>query len=264
MVSKRIESIQSKPPVLINLPHRYYGLDKLNTFYRKLKSQKAHEQFFGAYDPNYTGPYLPESYYNLNTQGNIKVVVVGDGATGKTTLLMRTISGEFPQEYVPTVYDNNTSIFDWYGKRTISFWDTAGSYDYDILRPLSYPCANVVLLCFSVINISSFENVMTKWLPEIVHYCPRAVVVLVGTKVDLRSSPDMLATLRAKKLEFITGEEGEAMAKHNNCLLYIETSALTGHNLGRDFYDIMAKSSLLGLHLNNSPSVETEKRCILC
>jgi len=250
---------------LSNPHHKYYGLDQLNAFYRKFKSQSAHEQFFGSYDLSSDIPYQPECYYNLKTQGHIKVVVVGDGATGKTTLLIRTVTGAFPQEYVPTVFDNHASTFNWHGHRKIHFWDTAGPEDYDKLRPLSYPCTNVFLLCFSVMDVNSFDKVATKWLPEIVHHCPQAVVVLVGTKVDLRDSPDALANLGAEKLDPITTEEGEAMAKHHNCLLYLETSALTGHNLGNDFYGIIVKSALLGLYLNNSPiSVEKEHKCIMC
>lgn len=44
----------------------------------------------------------------------------------------------------------------------LHLWDTAGQEDYDRLRPLSYPGADVVLLCFSTVNKSSFESVKEK------------------------------------------------------------------------------------------------------
>ena len=153
LVSKRIASMQSKQPVLKSPNHKYYGLDKLNAFFNQFKSQKSHEQFFGTYDPN--DALTSKTVYTMKAQGNIKVVVVGDGATGKTSLLIRAVTGTFPYEYVPTVFDNYTSTVGWYGTRNVAFWDTAGPEDYDRLRPLSYPCTNVFLLCFSVVNICS-------------------------------------------------------------------------------------------------------------
>jgi len=263
LIPKRIASIQSRLPVLNHWHHKYYGLDKLSTFFTKFQSKNDYEQYFGTFDPGYIASYPSDSYYNLKTQGTNKVVVVGDAATGKTCLLIRVAMDLYPEEYIPTVFDNYSTIFNWYGGRNISLWDTAGMDGYDRLRPLSYPCTNVFLVCFSVVNIPSFENVATVWLPELIRHCPQAVVVLVGTKVDLRDDPEVLARLRAKNLAPITAKEGETMAKHHNCLLYTETSALTGHNLGKHFFETIVKSSLLGLHWNQYPGGK-EKKCIVC
>ena len=65
----------------------------------------------------------------------------------------------------------------------LALWDTAGQEEYEILRPLSYPNTDVVLLCFSVDNRDSFENAMQKWIPEVRHFCPKTAILLVGTKV---------------------------------------------------------------------------------
>ena len=54
----------------------------------------------------------------------------------------------------------------------LSLWDTAGQEDYDRLRPLSYPQTDVFLVCFSIVSPTSFQNVKTKWVPEVkVHVC---------------------------------------------------------------------------------------------
>jgi len=63
-----------------------------------------------------------------------------------------------------------------------------GQEDYDRLRPLSYPQTDVFLICFSLINSSSYENVRAKWFPEITHHCPNTPIILVGTKLDLREN----------------------------------------------------------------------------
>ncbi|VDP75303.1 unnamed protein product [Schistosoma curassoni] len=74
----------------------------------------------------------------------------------------------------------------------LGLWDTAGQEDYDRLRPLSYPQTDVFLVCFSLVSRTSFENVRSKWHPEISAYVPRAPIILVGTKRDLRDSPNGL------------------------------------------------------------------------
>jgi len=167
---------------------------------------------------------------------NIKLVVVGDGAVGRTCLLIAYTTGAFPGEYIPTVFDNYSANVSCNGKAVnLGLWDTAGREDYDRLRPLSYPQTDVFLVLFSVINWTSLANVATKWVPEITHHCPNTPFLLIGTKLDLRDDQETIARLAEKDLAPVSTEQGKEMARKVGAVAYVECSALTQQNLKQVF-----------------------------
>eukprot|EP01013_Petalomonas_cantuscygni_P023347 TRINITY_DN44779_c0_g1_i1.p1 TRINITY_DN44779_c0_g1~~TRINITY_DN44779_c0_g1_i1.p1 ORF type:complete len:209 (+),score=38.59 TRINITY_DN44779_c0_g1_i1:155-781(+) len=156
-----------------------------------------------------------------------KIVVVGDGAVGKTSLLQVYAYGKFPEQYVKTVFDNYTAQVDVQGKSvTLDLWDTAGQEEYERIRSLSYSGVNIFLLCFSLVDHQSLKNAETRWLGEATHHSPRAKVILVGTKLDLRDDPAYVANLRAKGAAPVSAEDGRAAAKRCGAAEYMETSSL--------------------------------------
>ncbi|XP_051638861.1 rho-related GTP-binding protein RhoQ isoform X1 [Manacus candei] len=103
--------------------------------------------------------------------------------------------------------------------------------DYDRLRPLSYPMTDVFLICFSVVNPASFQNVKEEWVPELKEYAPNVPFLLVGTQIDLRDDPKTLARLNDMKEKPISVEQGQKLAKEIGAYCYVECSALTQKGL---------------------------------
>ena len=160
----------------------------------------------------------------------MKVVVVGDGAVGKTSMLLCYTTNTFPTDYMATVFDNYAVNVP-YGNQVVSLglWDTAGQEEYARYRPLSYDKADGFILAFDLTSRKSMENVHRRWIKELRAQAPGAPVVLVGTKLDLRGANggDVDGCVATK--------EGEAVGKKIGAERYVECSALTQDNLGAVF-----------------------------
>jgi Ras-related C3 botulinum toxin substrate 1 len=145
--------------------------------------------------------------------------------------------------------------------RTINLglWDTAGQEDYDRLRPLSYPGTNIFLICFSVVNPISLENVKEKWLPEVTHHCPNVPLILVGTKLDMRDDNGTLEKLKKQGLKPVTKDDGESTKKAIKAVHYVECSAKTQAGI-KEVFDKAIRTVLFD---KSKPSGGKKGGCLL-
>ncbi|KAJ0132520.1 Uncharacterized protein HZ326_24411 [Fusarium oxysporum f. sp. albedinis] len=187
-----------------------------------------------------------------------KLVIIGDNACGKTSLLSMFTLGNFPANHyrmittkvlktsqVPTVFENyiTNCIVD---GRAVEFalWDTAGLEGYERLRLLAYSNANIIVIGFSVENLCSLDNVKCKWSKEATRLCPGVPVVLVGLKKDLREDPTATGRIGESSLRLVTEHEGEIVAYEIGAEMYLECSSLSGEGVDTVF-EIASRVALL-------------------
>ncbi|RPA86744.1 Rho3 GTPase [Ascobolus immersus RN42] len=197
-----------------------------------------------------------------------KLVVVGDGGCGKTCLLISYSQGYFPEKYVPTVFENYIThkTHAATGKTVeLALWDTAGQEEYDRLRPLSYPETDVIFVCFAVDSPHSLENVMDKWYPEVLHFCPQTPLILVGLKTDLRSNRTCLELLKTQGMTPVTTQQGQQVAARMNAQ-YMECSSKLGRGVEEVFN--MAIDLAVGIPTNKAhaklPGFKKQKKRKSC
>jgi len=182
-----------------------------------------------------------------------KLVIVGDGACGKTCLLIVFSKDQFPEVYVPTVFENYVADIEVDGKQVeLALWDTAGQEDYDRLRPLSYPDTDVILMCFGIDQPDSLENIPEKWTPEVKHFCPNVPIILVGNKKDLRDDDGTKRELAKMKQEPVKFAQGDEMKMKINAARYLECSAKSKDGV-REVFEEATRAALSMKKKKKSP-----------
>lgn len=150
--------------------------------------------------------------------------MIRDAAVGKTCMLISYTTNKFPSEYTPTVFDNYQTKVRVDGELVLfHLWDTAGSEHFDLLRPLSYDGTDVFVVCYSVADKKSFENVKKKWVADLRLKAPKSPFMIVGTKVDLRDVNNSTGLITAKM--------GEDLSRELGAKLFVECSSITQHGL---------------------------------
>ncbi|MFW9952333.1 MAG: Rab family GTPase [Candidatus Thorarchaeota archaeon] len=161
-----------------------------------------------------------------------KFVIIGDHEVGKTSIVRRFVENKFSLDYRATIGLNILShSMEFYGNQVdFSLWDVGAQDYFKRFRKTYYLGVQAAFIVFDVSNRTSFDNVR-KWHNELEGFLRNKdiPIVIVGNKIDLT------------KQRVVTYQEGvnlvNQLGKQNqhNDLSYIETSALTGENIGDAF-----------------------------
>ncbi|XP_053378550.1 rho-related GTP-binding protein RhoQ-like [Mercenaria mercenaria] len=146
----------------------------------------------------------------------VRCSIVGDSFVGKTTLIKQFLGEERTDRPTPTVFDNFAgNIHTEDGFYTVSIFDTTGQHDMDGLRHFPYAQSDTIIVCYSVIDRASFNNVLQVWIPEIKEYTLKGTqIVLVATHCDLIDI----------KSEAGIRSEGMSLAKKIGAFRFVEAS----------------------------------------
>uniref|UniRef100_A0A3Q4ID82 Ras homolog family member V n=1 Tax=Neolamprologus brichardi TaxID=32507 RepID=A0A3Q4ID82_NEOBR len=164
----------------------------------------------------------------------ISCMLVGDGAVGKTSMIISYTSNGYPTEYKQTVFNDSQVQIDGSPVK-VQLVDTAGQEEFDEFRAMSYAHTDVFLLCFSMVNPTSFHNITKKWVPEIRSNNPTAPIILVGTQSDRLLDVNVLINLDRSNVKPILSSRARSMAEKIRATEYIECSSLTQKNLKEAF-----------------------------
>eukprot|EP00026_Physarum_polycephalum_P017848 Phypoly_transcript_19206.p1 GENE.Phypoly_transcript_19206~~Phypoly_transcript_19206.p1 ORF type:complete len:226 (+),score=37.52 Phypoly_transcript_19206:25-678(+) len=175
-----------------------------------------------------------------------KVLLVGDGATGKTTFIKRHLTGAFERKYIPSI-GAEVSPLTFYTSRgpvRLNVWDTAGQEKFGALRDVYYIQSNACILFFDVTDRVTYRNVPV-WYRDVDRVCGRVPIVLVGNKVDTKDRK-----VKAKQITF--------HRKKN--IHYFDLSARTNYNIDKPFVRILRDlTGDQGLELTEEPAHAPEE-----
>ncbi|KAJ8471710.1 hypothetical protein OPV22_026053 [Ensete ventricosum] len=158
---------------------------------------------------------------------NAKLVLLGDVGTGKSSLVLRFVKGQFVEFQESTIgaafFSQTVAVND----ETIKFeiWDTAGQERYHSLAPMYYRGAAAAVIVYDMTNAASFTRAK-KWVQELqAQGSPNTIMALAGNKADLVETRQ------------VSVEEAQTYAQENG-LFFMETSAKTAINVNDIFYEI--------------------------
>ena len=157
-----------------------------------------------------------------------KVIVIGDGTVGKTSLIKKFTKGKFQEEYIKTIgaqfskYDAEISG----DFIKLVFWDIAGQDDFIFLHPSFYRESRAAIIAYSLeennFGKRSFEHI-TDWHDKVKKYCGDIPIVVFANKVDL---------IEENNLDKMNIQE---VVKERAFLGYYLTSAKTGEGVRESF-----------------------------
>ncbi|MFX0000901.1 MAG: Rab family GTPase [Candidatus Hodarchaeota archaeon] len=171
---------------------------------------------------------------NDSQKFGFKVIVIGDGSVGKTSLIKKFTQGTFQKEYIKTIGAQFSEFFAEISgdKIRLLFWDIAGQDDFLFLRPSFYRESRAAIIVYSLeendLGTRSFEHI-TNWHDDIKQYCGDIPIVVFANKVDLIEEDNLDKT------------KIQELIKERNFLGYYITSAKTGEGVYKAFNTLIEK-----------------------
>jgi len=159
-----------------------------------------------------------------NKKFSLKVIIIGEPAVGKTSLVKKFVSGQFSKDYRSSI---GTNIFakklklDNEIDTTIQLWDIAGQERWTNMRHLYYAGAKGVLIVGDLTRKNTFVQIEKFWVPDVKKYCNVSPILLLGNKNDLEKQ--------------LSEKEIYSMGERINAISIINTSAKTGENVESAF-----------------------------
>ncbi|KAH9525469.1 hypothetical protein Btru_001492 [Bulinus truncatus] len=159
-----------------------------------------------------------EESIRLIQHKDFHLAVIGDVGCGKTSLIYRFTRGRLPDETVPTVLDTDEVEIKRKGDKIMLYiHDTSGTEEGARVRNFIYQNSDVIIVCFSIDDPDSLQDVVANWVTELRHLCRQTPFLLVGTKKDCR---------KERGAKSVKKKEGERTAKMIGAVGYMEYSAL--------------------------------------
>jgi len=157
-----------------------------------------------------------------------KIVILGDSAVGKTSLINQFVENAFEEDYKPTLGANiirkDVILENSNAKVRLIVWDLAGQEKYNVVRSLYYQGCVGALLVYDITRANTLSNIETKWLDDFKKYVKKeGTYLLIGNKCDLKDQ------------RMISEDAGIALAEKIRASKFIETSAKLGENVDNAF-----------------------------
>jgi small GTP-binding protein len=172
---------------------------------------------------------------------SFRVVLVGDSMAGKTSIIHRSVQGDFDLNHTNTVaavFHTITRDHDGQ-KKFMQIWDTAGQEKYRSIGPIYYRNAAAAIGVFDV-TVDDFEASLDAWIVSVKRTAVDPLIFVVGNKVDLieeETEQQLIPRIR------------QFAQKYNAESFF--TSAKTGKNI-----DVLFEAVFLGLIKNEQPPIE--------
>lgn len=188
-----------------------------------------------------------------------KLVLLGEAAVGKSSLVHRFVQNEFLEDREPTIGAAFLTQRCRLEDRLIKFeiWDTAGQERFHSLAPMYYRNAQASVVVYDVTKYTSFEKAK-QWVSELQRQAsPSIVIALVGNKTDLVGTEinnDTAGAGASTVIERAVAQSEAQQYADSEGLLFFETSAKTGAGIAEVFTDIAKHIPIEQIRQSSAPS----------